>query len=148
MMLVAVKPFFDDRSPGNMDFARRIGNKMTDDLKPVNENGPHRVATDEVCLHVIGRCFRTSRERAQAFLRNVETSTFRGRPELAPLLHSEGVDLLFVTSRTPMSMHDIRDHSLDPQHRHAQPSEDRIRQARLSPALTYTVATDRPAARA
>jgi hypothetical protein len=94
---------------------------MVDDAKPGADGRPDRA--NEVCLHVIGRCFRTTREQADLFLRYVETSMFRGRHELAPLLHSDGVDLLFVTASTPMSMHDIRDHSLHPEHRQPRASD-------------------------
>jgi hypothetical protein len=121
---------------------------MTDNAGLSVGHGGRQGVADDVCLHVIGRRFRTTRERAQAFLRHVETSTFRGRPELAPLLHSEGVDLLFVTSRTPMSMHDVRDRSFHPEYRHQPPSEDCAGQTENSTALTFAVATDPPARRA
>jgi hypothetical protein len=88
---------------------------MVDDVGAPAAGG-RRQGNDDVCLHVFGRCFRTHAEQARVFLRHVEAFILRGRPELVPLLHADGVELLFVTARTPMSMHDVRDHSLDLQH--------------------------------
>jgi hypothetical protein len=107
--------------------------QTVDDVTPPTGIRQDRAA--EVCLHVIGRCFRTTREQADLFLRRVETSTFRDRHELAPLLHSEGVELLFVTARTPMSMHDIRDNSLHPERRNPSGPDTGVRPATLTPQL-------------
>jgi hypothetical protein len=80
---------------------------------------PTRAPLDDpgICVHHGGHCYVTTRERAGIFLRRVQALADRGENELVPLLHSEGVDLLFIASNVPLQVHDVRDRSLDRSHR-------------------------------
>lgn len=69
------------------------------------------------CVHHGGRSLRVTVDQAQAFVRRVHRLTDEGGAELVPLLHDRGVDLLHISARTPLQIHDIRDHSLDRSHR-------------------------------
>jgi hypothetical protein len=69
-----------------------------------------------ICVHYGGHCYVTTRERAASFLRRVQQLTERGASELVPLLHSEGIELLFIASNVPLQVHDMRDRSLDRSH--------------------------------
>jgi len=62
-----------------------------------------------ICIHHGGRCFVTTEEYAGIFLRGVQRVVDRHAGELIPLLHHEGVDLLFVESSSPLQVHDSRD---------------------------------------
>jgi hypothetical protein len=88
---------------------------------------------DDVCLHVLGRRFRTRPDLAAAFIRRVESTSLHGRPDQTPLLHNRGLEMLYVTASTPMVMHDVRDHSLDGQHRPHGGADARV-SGRLPPA--------------
>lgn len=46
----------------------------------------------------------------------LERSAYRGRPEIVPLLHHDGFEMIYVTASTPIYVHDVRDHSFDAQH--------------------------------
>jgi len=67
-------------------------------------------------VHHSGRWFRTTLDLASAFIRRVHALTDQGGAELVPLLHESGVELLFVSSQTPLQVHDIRDRSFDTSH--------------------------------
>jgi hypothetical protein len=69
-----------------------------------------------ICVHHSGRCFRTTFDLASAFIRRAHALTDQGGAELVPLLHESGIELLFVSSQTPLQVHDIRDHSFDESH--------------------------------
>jgi len=64
-----------------------------------------------ICIHHGGRAFVASPEQAGIFLRRAQDIASKHLAELVPLLHSAGVDLLFVTARTPLQVHDSRDRS-------------------------------------
>jgi hypothetical protein len=66
-----------------------------------------------ICIHHSGRCFVTTHEHAGIFLRRVQKIADKRISELVPLLHSGGVDLLLITSASPLRVHDLRDRSFD-----------------------------------
>ncbi len=78
-----------------------------------------------ICVHHGGRCFVVTRDHASIFLRRVQSLADRGASELVPLLHSEGVELLFIASNVPLQVHDVRDRSLDGSHRRPGAAETR-----------------------
>jgi hypothetical protein len=71
---------------------------------------------EQICVHHGGRALLTTCEQANVFLRRVQALVNYGRSELVPLLHADGVDLLFVAANTPLLIHDVRDHSCDGGH--------------------------------
>lgn len=64
-----------------------------------------------ICIHHGGHCFVTTRERASVFLRRVQALCDENSSELVPLLHQNGIDLLFISASIPLQVHDIRDES-------------------------------------
>jgi hypothetical protein len=76
------------------------------------------VGTDAgICVHHGGHCYLITREQAGIFLRRVQNLVDRGASELVPLLHADGLDLLFIASNVPLQVHDSRDRSMDRSHR-------------------------------
>jgi hypothetical protein len=73
-------------------------------------------ASKQICIHHGGRNLRTTSEQAGVFLRRVRALIDRGRSELVPLLHDDGIDLLYIAASTPLLVHDVRDHSCDGGH--------------------------------
>jgi hypothetical protein len=65
-----------------------------------------------ICIHHSGRSFEASAAHAAVFLRRVRELTDAGHGELVPLLHSSGLEILYVTAATPLVVHDSRDRSL------------------------------------
>jgi hypothetical protein len=55
-------------------------------------------------ITVSGRTFATSETMADIFLAHVSDILARGLTELVPLLHEGGVDMLLVSSSTPISV--------------------------------------------
>jgi hypothetical protein len=77
-----------------------------------NPGGSSHMAS-EMCIHHSGRRFIASPDHASIFLRAVEKLVNAGRSDLVPLLHSDGIDMLYVSASTPLIVHDRRDASLD-----------------------------------
>ena len=78
----------------------------------------HVIGVDPgICVHHRGRCYVTTRLHAGIFLRRVQGLADRGASELVPLLHDDGLDLLFVASNIPLQVHDVRDRSFDRSHK-------------------------------
>jgi hypothetical protein len=65
-----------------------------------------------ICVHHGGRSFVVTREHAGVFLRRVQAIADQGGSELVPLLHSTGLELLYIASNVPLQVHDVRDLSL------------------------------------
>jgi len=90
---------------------------------PVSAIAEHRALTstgqdsvptvlEPVVICYAGREWITTSERAGFFLRRVRQLLDNGDAQLVPLLHSGGLDLLFVSAQMPMSVHTARtDHN-------------------------------------
>jgi hypothetical protein len=72
--------------------------------------------TSRVCVHHGGNCYITTRDRVGVFLRRAQWLCGHGGAELVPLVHDAGVDLLFISSRVPLQVHDVRDRSFQRNH--------------------------------
>ena len=64
-----------------------------------------------ICVHHGGRHFVITREQSGVFLRRVQALCDAGGAELVPLLHSGGLELLYIASNVPLQVHDVRDNS-------------------------------------
>lgn len=73
---------------------------------------PNPDGNGAICIHHSGRAFLASVDQAAIFLRRAQHIISHRQTELVPLLHADGVDLLFVTARTPLQVHDSRDRSI------------------------------------
>jgi hypothetical protein len=61
-----------------------------------------------MCIHYGGRQFRTSAELAGVFIRHAEHLLGKENGELVPLLHEGGIELVYISAQTPLSLHDAR----------------------------------------
>lgn len=72
---------------------------------------PVRTSRSElVCIRFNGREFIASSLMAGIFLRHVQQLTDDDDAQLIPLLHSGGVDLLFVSADAPLTVSEINSH--------------------------------------
>ena len=62
-----------------------------------------------ICVRYGGHRFVTTTEMAGSFLRRAQQLLDDGGAELVPLLHREGVEMLYVAAETPFSVHDATD---------------------------------------
>jgi hypothetical protein len=59
-----------------------------------------------VCIRYSGHHFIASLEMAGAFLRRAQQLIDDGDAQLVPLLHRDGIEILYVATETPISVHD------------------------------------------
>jgi hypothetical protein len=62
-----------------------------------------------VCIRYGGHDFVASPEMAGVFLRRAQQLIDDGDAQLVPLLHRDGIELLYVAAETPFSVHDTPD---------------------------------------
>ena len=75
-----------------------------------------REASDSVCVHYGGRQFVTTYEMAGIFLRRAQRLIDAEDAELVPLVFEGGLELLYVSSAMPFSVHDVDSEPADGTH--------------------------------
>ena len=75
-----------------------------------------RKATESVCVHYGGRHFITTYEMAGIFLRRAQRLIDAEDAELVPLVFEGGLELLYVSSAMPFSVHDLDTEPADGSH--------------------------------
>jgi hypothetical protein len=60
-----------------------------------------------VCISYCGQDFIASPEMAGVFLRRAQQLINDGDAQLVPLLHRDGIEILYVAAETPISVHDV-----------------------------------------
>ncbi len=69
-----------------------------------------RTATNRpVCIRYCGRDFVASPEMAGIFLRRTQELLDNEDAQLVPLLHRDGIEMLYVARDTPLTVHDVDD---------------------------------------
>jgi hypothetical protein len=71
-----------------------------DPVDPAPERSPERCFV----IHFAGQDFVTRQSMAEMFLRKSGRVAIDGTPQLVPLLHEDGLDLLLVTSSTVVTV--------------------------------------------
>ena len=64
-----------------------------------------------VCIHYGGHDFIASPDMAGIFLRHAQQLVDDGDAQLVPLLHRDGIELLYVDAEIPFSVRDATDES-------------------------------------
>jgi hypothetical protein len=75
-----------------------------------------RLPTERVCVHYGGRQFICSYEMAGIFLRRAQRLIDAEDAELVPLVFEDGLELLYVSSAMPFSVHDVDTEPADGSH--------------------------------
>jgi len=78
--------------------------------------GLHRQPSEAVCVHYGGRHFITTYEMAGIFLRRAQRLIDAEEAELVPLVFEGGLELLYVSSAMPFSVHDVDSEPADGTH--------------------------------
>lgn len=79
--------------------------------------GTNPATTRPVCIRYGGRDFIASSEMAGIFLRRAQRLIDDGDAQLVPLLHRDGIELLYVDAKIPFSVHDTFEQAwLTPRH--------------------------------
>lgn len=76
----------------------------------------HRQPSESVCVHYGGRHFITTYEMAGIFLRRAQRLIDAEDAELVPLVFEDGLELLYVSSAIPFSVHDAGTEPTDGSH--------------------------------
>lgn len=76
----------------------------------------HRQPSESVCVHYGGRQFITTYEMAGIFLRRSQRLIDAEDAELVPLVYEGGLELLYVSSAIPFSVHDAAAEPADGSH--------------------------------
>lgn len=71
---------------------------------------------ESVCVHYGGRQFITTYEMAGFFLRRAQRLIDAEDAELVPLVYEDGLELLYVSSAMPFSVHDVDAEPADGSH--------------------------------
>lgn len=75
-----------------------------------------RQPSELVCVHYGGRQFIATYEMAGIFLRRAQRLIDAGGAELVPLVHESGLELLYVSSAVPFSVHNADAEPADGSH--------------------------------
>jgi hypothetical protein len=75
-----------------------------------------REPSESVCVHYGGRQFVTTYEMAGIFLRRAQRLIDAEDAELVPLVFESGLELLYVSSAMPFSVHDLDTEPVDGSH--------------------------------
>lgn len=81
-----------------------VGNIASSAIEAPVGDAPANNAPAQESIHYGGRIFSCSPEMASIFLRHAREVIESGDEELVPLLHSEGIELLFISRATPYSL--------------------------------------------
>lgn len=85
----------------------------------------HRQPSESVCVHYGGRQFITTYEMAGIFLRRAQRLIDAEDAELVPLVYEDGLELLYVSSAMPFSVHEAGAEPADGSHSSRSASERR-----------------------
>jgi hypothetical protein len=83
-----------------------------------------RRPSELVCVHYGGRQFIATYEMAGIFLRRAQRLIDAEDAELVPLVYEDGLELLYVSSAMPFSVHDADEEPADGSHSIPAASED------------------------
>jgi hypothetical protein len=101
-----------------------------------------RQPSELVCVHYGGRQFIATYEMAGIFLRRAQRLIDAEDAELVPLVHEDGLELLYVSSAMPFSVHNADTEPADGSH--ARPATSGTEPGAETPTSGYQARTEAP----